>query len=130
MPVLLARSSSSVPLALLRPVTGIDQWMLSLLVGVPMVPAPAVPESVKLLAATPVTAPLNVAWKVTLPALVNWPLGEKRLIEFSVVTEFRVSIVSKVIGWRLPKLHWPAKPLSGVGLVRVSRGFVVPVSGT
>src|SRR5207244_4891361 len=107
---------------------GIDQWRLSLVVGVPMVPAPAVPVRAKLLAVTPVTTWLNVAWNVTLPALVVGVAGLKRLIEVSIVTRLTVYIVSKVMAWRLQKVHWPAKPSGGVGLVRVCWGLAVPAS--
>src|SRR5947209_4406717 len=86
-PVLLARSSSSVPLALPRPATGTDQVKPpSMVAAIPMLLllTMAVPLSVKLLKVTPATALLKVAWKVTLLALVSWLLGVKRLIEFNV----------------------------------------------
>src|SRR5205814_1129798 len=86
-PVLLARSSSKVPLALARPLRSVERRVgMYVVLGVPMVPDATAELSVKLPLATPVTATLNVAWKVTLLALVSWPLGEKRLIEVSVTT--------------------------------------------
>ena len=84
--VLFARSSSTGPFALPSPDTRIVQVVPpSLVLGVPIEPPVVVTKgSVKLLAVTLVTASLKVAWKVTLVAFVNWPLGEKRLMELSV----------------------------------------------
>ena len=84
--VLLARSSCTVPLAvLLKAETMIDHVKPSLLVvGVPITPSVvATKGSEKLLAVTPVTFSLNAATNVTLAPFVYCPDGEPRLIELS-----------------------------------------------
>ena len=83
MPVLFAKSSPSVPFALLsRPDTVIDHVTPSPLLGVPMLPPfVAVPVSTKLLAETPVTASLKVARNVTLVRFVVGPAGLNRVID-------------------------------------------------
>ena len=64
------RSNCNVPLPLTA-VTGTVQVMPSLLVGVPIRPVPSVPDRLKLVAATPLTAALKLTVKLSLAARVS-----------------------------------------------------------
>ena len=70
MPEVEVRSNCNVPLPLTA-VTGTVQVMPSLLVGVPIRPVPSVPDRLKLVAATPLTAALKLTVKLSLAARVS-----------------------------------------------------------